>query len=229
MFNPHYFVADKQIEFTIIAPCKLPLTVADQWLQSLLAQGHSQKTEVIVLFPEAEITNYLKSQWQKVLKIYKTEIEQSPYSFSFVAIGDHDDAVSLAITLNKVISLANGEWIYISPTNNQLLKSTFFEFTAVIKEFPEVELISGRFHRLGSDQKILEKSSPLELEGFTPNTFKYHFLQQNPLRFGSTLFRKYIWEKSRGLNPEFADVAWWESGSARSLTSLRPDRPECGS
>ncbi|AFY40530.1 hypothetical protein Lepto7376_4422 [[Leptolyngbya] sp. PCC 7376] len=210
MLNPHCFVADKQIEFSIIAPFRSSWSASETWLKSLLMQGHHQLTEVILVLPEMDASEYLKSQWEKLLDCYYEEIESSPYRFSFLTAIQGDDASSFNGALNEAVRVANGEWIYISQTDNQLFKSAFFEFTAAIKEAPDIELISCRFNRLNDEQQVIEKSPMLESEGFVTEAFKYHFLYQNPLRFGSTLFRKYLWYSSGGLKPELADAALWE-------------------
>lgn len=206
MLTPHGFVVDKQVELTIIAPCKQTIDNATSWAESLLCQGHRQPTEVILLLPQGEITAY----WQQLLANYQRELERSPYIFSYLAIGNHNDGKDLAITINQAIKAAQGTWIYILPTDYQLGRATCFELTAVIKECPEVALISGLCHRWNTESQMLIKSHPLASEGFVPNTFKSHLLQRNPLTFGSTALRKEIWERYDGLNPEFAEAAWWE-------------------
>ena len=211
MLNPHRFVADKQIEFSIIAPCfDDSSSTAETWLQSVLAQGHRQPTEVIIVLPDTENGDRLKTQWETLVTLYQDDIAASPFHFSVLTVIHGDDTASVNAALNEAVRVANGEWIYISPTGNQLFKSTFFEFTAAIKEAPAIELISFPFHCLNGQQEVIEKSPILSQEGFVNAGFKYHFLYQNPLKFGSTLFRKYLWQSGGGLKPELADAALWE-------------------
>ncbi len=210
MLTPHCLATDKQVEFTIVALFQPCLKKSETWLQSLLRQGHRHLTEVILLLPLASERSNYQAQWQQLLDEYQEDIRRSPYVFSYLLVGELDDAIHQNIALNKAVYLANGEWIYLSLTSNQLVKSAFFEFTAVIKESPDVELISGCFNRLKENHQILEKSQILEPEGFVQNTFKSHFLYQNPLCFGSTVFRKYLWQKSGGLKPELETSALWE-------------------
>ncbi|OKH18286.1 hypothetical protein [[Limnothrix rosea] IAM M-220] len=210
MLTPHCLAADKQVEFTIVALFQPCLKKSETWLQSLLRQGHRCRTEVLLVLPPLANRVDYKRLWQQLLEDYREVIVRSPYSFAYQRAPDLDYPIAFNRALNQAVCVANGEWIYLSPTDNQLTKSAFFEFTAVLKDCPDVALISGRFNRLKENQQVLEKSPILEPEGVVANTFKYHFLYQNPLNFGSTIFRKYLWQKSGGIKPELAQSALWE-------------------
>lgn len=204
-------VTDTAEDITIIAPVSSSLENGIRWLESLLNQGHSLKTEVLLICPKISPKSQLEEQINSLFKTYQQAIKNSVYKFYiFDQHYNLNCNQSLNDCLNNAVKKANGKWIYILDCDSQILKNTFLEFVAVIKEFPSVDIISGRFYRLSHQQKIIEKSPDLAKEGFVEPGFQKLFLHSNPLRCSCSLYRRDIWLKTGGLRTELKRAAQWE-------------------
>ena len=211
MLSSFQTFSEQLIDITIISPISSNLDNSKKWLESLLQQEHNLSTEVVLICPEVPNSTQFKKQLNGLFTAYQEEIRHSVYNFYiFEQKYNPECNQSLNNCLNQVAQTANGEWLYVLDNESQVLKHTFLEFAAVIKEFPSVEIISGRFYRLNHQQEVIEKSPDLAEEGFVDDHFKSLFLHSNPLRCSCSLYRKYIWQKTGGLKTELKRAAQWE-------------------
>lgn len=198
--------ADANVFFSVITTLSKNLDHLENWLDCLLLQGHRQPTEILLVdvcfsHPERQLrVRYL-------LEEKGDQIAQSPYRFHFTECRKN---VELNACLNQAIAAASGQWIYFLHNDDQILKHTFFEFAAVIKEFASVEIISGRFQSLNQHQDLTGKSPELAAEGFVSAQFKDLFLYKNPLTSGCTLYRKDVLQKYSCLNTTLGLAAEWD-------------------
>ncbi|MGB2925038.1 MAG: glycosyltransferase family 2 protein [Limnothrix sp.] len=197
---------DQKTFFSVIAPLAQTATSFKNWLDSLLAQGHLQATEILLLDTDSRYPKQ-QSTINALLNEKKEALIQSPYEIRLITWGA---SITLNEAINRTVNIAKGEWIYLLYSDDQVLRHTFLEFAAAIKEHPTVELISGRFQSLDQHQDIASKSPELLSEGLISDELKTLFLYKNSLVTGCTLYRKDTWQKNGGLKPDLGQAAEWE-------------------
>lgn len=209
MLTPYRALADGIVQFTVIAPLPGDLVGVRQWLESLCLQEHRQLTEVFLLPPPLGEGEHFPQKLQLLFLEYRARLLQCPYIFHWFQDFHHGDADGLNLVLNRAAQRANGQWIYLLPGDRRLLRSSFLEFAAVIHEFPETEVISGRFLGFNPGGDVVEKSPELATEGFSLEKFQHHLLTNNPLQMGCTLYRRDIWARFGGFPKHHQRVAEW--------------------
>ncbi|MGB2924745.1 MAG: hypothetical protein WBB82_05555 [Limnothrix sp.] len=195
----------KTFFYSIILPLSSDLKYFTAWLEALLMQSHQGSTEII--FVNNGVDYSIRTSLEKILQRYFLHLEKCDYTFYYI---NHPQKLRHYDSLNIILQLVNGEWIYISDYGSFLEKKTFVNFEKVIQTYTDLDLICGRFYQANAEAEIVKISPKLGVEGLVDKDFLSLFLFNNPLKSAPILYHQKIFKTLGYFNPELEQLIDWE-------------------
>lgn len=199
------YSTQKTFSYSIILPLSNDLQYFAAWLESLLSQSHQGSTEI--LFVNNGNDDSIRTSLERILQRYFLHLEKRDYTFYYIS---HSQKLRHYDSLNTVLRLVNGEWIYISDHNTLLEKNAFSEFEQAIQTYTDLDLLCGRFYQVNAQAEIVKTSPKLGTERIVDQDFFSLFLFNNPLKLAPILYHKRIFAALDYFNPKLGQFIDWE-------------------